>query len=164
MPIHFTPIQHKDIAVVLDIYNYYVVNSTATFHLERVDDKELFSTLPPLGHSTYQSFLIMDDQTVCGFCYLSQFRKKEAYDASSEVTLYLHPDHTGKGLGSLVLAYMEGVAKEKGIKNLVGVITMENKGSIALFEKQGYFKVGHLKGIGKKFGKWLDVVSYQKQI
>ena len=137
MSIQFIPIKEKDLAVVLEIYNHYVLNSTATFHLESVDTKELLSTLPPLGHSRYQSFLVMDNQVVCGFCYLSQFRKKEAYDASAEITLYLHPEHTGKGLGRTVLVYMEGVAKEKGMKNLVGVITAENKGSIALFEKQG---------------------------
>ncbi|MCO6499189.1 MAG: N-acetyltransferase [Vicingus serpentipes] len=164
MSVQFKPIENKDLEVVSEIYNYYVLNSTATFHLERVDDKELLSTLPPIGHSKYQSFLVLDGQSVCGFCYLSQFRKKEAYDASAEITLYLHPDYTGKGIGKLVLDYMEGVAKKNGIKNLVGVITSENAGSIALFEKQGYFKVGHLKSIGEKFGKWLDVVSYQKQI
>jgi len=164
MAIHFEIITSKDLDVVAEIYNYYVLNSTATFHLEKVEDKELLSTLPPLGHSKYQSFLVLDNGLVSGFCYLSQFRKKEAYDASAEITLYLYPNYTGKGLGKLMLEYMEEIAKKNGIKNLVGVITSENVGSITLFEKCGYFKVGHLKNIGKKFGRWLDVVSYQKEI
>ena len=46
----------------------------------------------------------------------------------------------------------------------MGVITAENEASIKLFEKENYFKVGHLKNIGVKFGKELDVVSYQKEI
>ena len=101
---------------------------------------------------------------ICGFCYLGQFRKKEAYDISAEVTLYIKPDFTGKQIGVDILAFMEKVAKNVGLKNLVGVITSENTGSIKLFEKCGYFKVGHLKNIGVKFGRALDVVSYQKEI
>ena len=61
-------------------------------------------------------------------------------------------------------ASLENIAKEQGINNLVGVITADNEASIKLFERDGYFKVGHLKNIGVKFGKALDVVSYQKEI
>lgn len=164
MSIRFKLIENQDLSVVSKIYNHYVLNSTATFHLEQVDDEELLTTLPPIGDLKYPSFLIIDEESVCGFCYLSQLRKKEAYDASAEITLYIDPKCIGKGIGRLVLDYMEGVAKQNGIKNLVGIITSENEGSIALFEKCGYSKVGHLKSIGEKFGRWLDVVSYQKQI
>jgi phosphinothricin acetyltransferase len=59
---------------------------------------------------------------------------------------------------------MEKTAKNLGLKNLVGVITSENAGSLKLFERCGYFKCGHLKNIGIKFGRALDVISYQKEI
>lgn len=163
MSVRFRPIEKNDLRDVTSIYNYYVENSTATFHLESITEKEMEDTLR-LGHSLYQSFVVLNNNEICGFCYLGQFRKKEAYDISAEVTLYIKPDFTGKQIGVEILAFMEKVAKNVGLKNLVGVITSENTGSIKLFEKCGYFKVGHLKNIGVKFGRTLDVVSYQKEV
>lgn len=163
MCVSFRPIQKKDLREVASIYNYYVENSTATFHLDPISEMEMEETLL-LNHPVYQSFVVLFDEDVCGYCYLGQFRKKEAYDISAEITLYIHPYFTGKKIGVSVLSFMEKTAKELGLKNLVGVITSENTSSIKLFEKCGYFKVGHLKNIGVKFGRALDVVSYQKEL
>jgi len=163
MSIEFKPITKENIPAALNIYNWYVLNSTATFHLKAVPHKEL-ERMVSIGHSKYQSFVIEYNNEICGFCYLSQFRYKEAYDKSAEITLYLKQGCLGKGIGKTTLVYLENIAKENGINNLVAVITEGNDASIALFEKLGYFKVGHLKNIGIKFGEALDVVSYQKEI
>ncbi len=163
MNIAFKPIEKTDLVAVTAIYNYYVENSTATFHLDKVTEAEMETTLS-LNHPLYKSFVVLFDEQVCGFCYLGQFRKKEAYDITAEVTLYIHHDFTGKKIGPQVLLFMEKIGKELGLKNLVGVITSENSGSLKLFERMGYFKCGHLKNIGIKFGRALDVISYQKEI
>lgn len=163
MSITFKPIEKADLTKVTAIYNYYVENSTATFHLDKVTEAEMEATLS-LNHPLYKSFVVLYNNEVCGFCYLGQFRKKEAYDISAELTLYIHHDFTGKKIGPEVLSFMEKTAKELGLKNLVGVITSENSGSLKLFERMGYFKCGHLKNIGIKFGRALDVISYQKEI
>jgi len=163
MNVDFKHILPENIKEVTTIYNYYVENSTATFHLAPISEQEMETTLS-LNHLVYQSFLIISDDKIAGFCYLSQFRKKEAYDISAEVTLYIKHGFTGKKIGDHVLVFMEKTAKDVGINNLVGVITSENEGSIKLFERNGYFKCGHLKNIGIKFGKALDVISYQKEI
>ena len=78
--------------------------------------------------------------------------------------MYLKQGFTGKGIGKTAITYIEDIAKKTGLKNLVAVITGENTSSIKLFEKAGYFKVGHLINIGEKFGRSLDVISYQKEI
>ncbi len=163
MSIQFQRITNENIQSALEIYNWYVLNSTATFHLEAVPQEEL-ERMVSIDHSKYQSFLILFEEKVVGFCYLSQFRYKEAYDKSAEITLYLDQNERGKGIGKSTMLYLEGVAKKQDINNLIGVITAENEASIKLFEKENYFKVGHLKNIGIKFGKALDVVSYQKEI
>ena len=163
MSIKFQRVTTANISKALTIYNWYVLNSTATFHLEAVDEEELTRMLS-IGHPKYQSFIILFNDEVCGFCYLSQFRYKEAYDKSAEITVYLNQNSKGKGIGKTTLSYLENIAKETDINNLIAVITAENAASISLFEKDNYFKVGHLKNIGIKFGKALDVVSYQKEI
>ncbi len=159
----FQPINQKTLVDATSIYNYYVENSTATFHTEKVTENELAKSLS-LGSETYPSYTIHFQKEIVGFCYLSKFRPKQAYDITAEVTLYLHPGHLKKGIGKEVLAFLEKEAKERGIKNLLGVITEENKASIILFEKCGYNKAAHLKNIGIKFNKTLDVTWYQKEI
>jgi L-amino acid N-acyltransferase YncA len=163
MSIEFKSITKENIPDALEIYNWYVLNSTATFHLEAVPKEEL-ERMVSLGHTKYQSFVILFENEICGFCYLSQFRYKEAYDKSAEITLYLKQGFLGEGIGKTTLQFLENIAKANDINNLVAVITEGNDASIALFEKDGYFKVGHLKNIGNKFGKSLDVLSYQKEI
>jgi phosphinothricin acetyltransferase len=163
MEITFKPIDKDNVVGALSIYNWYVINSTATFHLKAIAKEELERMLS-LGHVKYKSFVILFDDEICGFCYLSQFRYKEAYDKSAELTVYLKQGFTGKGAGKKTLIHLEKIAKDNQIENLVAVITEGNEASIELFKKQGYFKVGHLKNIGNKFGKSLDVLSYQKEI
>lgn len=163
MSIEFKSISKENIPTALTIYNWYVLNSTATFHVKAIPQEEL-EKMVSLGHTKYQSFIILYNDEICGFCYLSQFRYKEAYNKSAEITLYLNQNSLGKGIGKATLTYLEKIAKENEITNLVAVITEGNDASIALFENDGYFKVGHLKNIGVKFGKALDVVSYQKEM
>lgn len=163
MSVSFQPIQKQDLEGVTSIYNYYVTNSTATFHLEPVSEEEMAKSLD-LENTSYPSFVILLNNELVGFCYFNQFRKKEAYDISVEVTLYLKAKSVQKGVGKATLEFMEKQAHELGFKNLIGVITSENESSIRLFERCGYFKAAHLKNIGIKFNRALDVVWYQKEI
>jgi phosphinothricin acetyltransferase len=68
----------------------------------------------------------------------------------------------GRGLGGRGAQFIEDVAKSNGIHVLVATICGENEASIRLFERNGYEKCAHFREVGKKFGRWLDVVAYQK--
>lgn len=147
----------------LEIYNYYVQNSTATFHLAPIT-KDEFVTLLAYKNAKYPIKAVYENKKLIGFCYLGQFRKKEAYDITAEITLYIEQGSTKKGIGKVVLSELENDAKAMGITNLIGVITEENKSSIKLFERCGYNKAAQLKKVGVKFGKALDVTWYQKEL
>lgn len=64
----------------------------------------------------------------------------------------------------MALKHLEHQAKEKGLKNLIAIVTGDNEESIALFEKVGYTRCAHFKNIGEKFNKVLDVIGFQKEI
>jgi phosphinothricin acetyltransferase len=80
------------------------------------------------------------------------------------VTIYLKPEYTGKGVGSRALEFLEKVAVEKKFHVLLAIICGENEQSINLFMRRGFEKCGHYREVGRKFGRLLDVVSYQKII
>lgn len=163
MPIALKPLQPTDMEFARSVYNYYVLNTTATFHTEPVT-LAAFAAALPMNHSLYQSYLIIYGDKPCGYAYLGNWKPRQAYNRSAEVTIYIEKDFHGKGIGKQSLMFLEAEARKRKIKNLLGVITFENKASIHLFEKAGFQKVGHLKNIGEKFGRLLDVVTYQKEI
>ena len=163
MKIDFVPVREDHLDIVREIYNYYVLNTTATYHLHEISREEVYEIIP-VNHSKYKSFLIYDDSEPVGYCYLGQYKKSEAYDRTAEVTIYLKHGHQGKGIGLQTLNFLEKCALDRNILVLIGIISGDNEGSIRLFEKAGYEKCAHFRRVGEKFGKILDVVAYQKII
>jgi phosphinothricin acetyltransferase len=161
--VEFSQVTNTDLAAILAIYNDYILNSTATFHSEKLSKNDLEEFLY-VSHLKYPLFLIRGNDEIIGYCFLTQYKKRQAYDRSAEMSIYLKPEFTGKGIGLVALNHLEAAAKKAGIHVLVGTICGENHASIRLMEKSGYSKCAHLKNIGEKFGKILDVVVYQKEI
>ncbi len=161
MPVSFREILEDDLEFVREVFNYYIVHTTKNARTEAMSPEDLKDVIH-LGHPMYKSYLISVNETPCGFVYLSRFRKRQAYDRTAEITIYLSPDTAGKGIGRRSLKFMEDIALKVGIKVLVGIISGDNEESIALFKKLDYWQCAHYKQVGEKFGKTMDVVVYQK--
>ena len=157
----FREVQREDINSLRQIYNYYVVNTTATFHAKTLNEEEM-SKLVIFADEKYRSFVITVGQDIVGYVILTQHKTREAYDRTGEVTVYLAHDFVGKGIGSAAVQFIEEFARQKGFHVLVATICGENHQSIAVFQRNGYEKCAHYKQVGSKFGHWLDVVAYQK--
>jgi L-amino acid N-acyltransferase YncA len=163
MEITFVDIQETDLPLIKEIYDWYIQHSTATFHTEPIRIDQLKEFLH-INHPLYKSYLINHGNEVVGYCFLTYYKKRQAYDRTAEVTIYLKHDRCHQGIGPIALNMLEEKARELGLKNLLGIISGDNSGSIALFERLGYFKCAHFKNVGEKFNQVLDVVGYQKEI
>lgn len=161
--IHFEELTAEQLPEAAAIYNHYVLNTTATFHAHRISTDEMSGILF-FDNPKYRTYAVMEGDCFRGYVLLTQHKKREAYDGTAEVTIYLDPDSVGKGLGSLAVQHIETVAKTSGIHVLVATICGENEQSIRLFERNGFVKCAHYKEVGEKFGQLLDVVAYQKII
>jgi Sortase and related acyltransferases len=159
----FVKMSEEYLPEVLAIYNYYVKNDTATFHIDLLNLEEM-RPIVFFDNPKYQTFLIFKGDDLCGYVLLTQYKKREAYDGTAEVTIYLKPECTGCGIGSEALQHIENFARQANFHSLISIICGENNSSIRLFEKNGYQKCAHFKEVGQKFGRWLDVVDYQKMI
>ena len=159
--ITFEPIQEKDLPEVSEIYNHYVLNTTATFHAHKMEVEE-YRGMVLFEDDKYVTYVVRDSGATVGYVQLTQHKKREAYDGTAEITVYLKPGLTRRGLGSSAIKFIEGVAREKGLHVLVATICGENAASIGVFAKNGYEKCAHYKEVGQKFGQLLDVVAYQK--
>ena len=158
---YFCDMTEEFVAEILSIYNYYVINTTATFHARPLTLDEM-REIVLFQNKKYRSFIICKDDEICGYVLITQHKKREAYDGTAEVAVYLNPAHVGKGIGSMAIKHIEEFAKQQGLHVLIATICGQNEGSIRLFEKNGYFQCAHYKEVGEKFGEMLDVVAYQK--
>ena len=161
--IRFIDIQEQHLAEVQAIYNHYVENTTITFTTEPLTLDETREMVIN-ADSRFKSFLIIEDETVYGYVLLTQFKKRQAYNKTAELTIYLKPDCMGRGLGQTALEFIENEAKSQGFHALLAVICTENERSERLFAKNAYRKNAHFEQIGYKFDRYLDVSCYQKLI
>jgi len=157
------PFEEEYIKDALEIYNYYILNTTATFSIEPIDEDGL-RKLAFTGLERFPSFALLEDDKLIGYSLLNRYKPREAYDRSAETTIYLSKDIQGRGYGSKALAHLEEIAKAFEFHALLGVICSENIASIELFKKFGYFECAHFVEVGEKFGRMLDVVIYEKLI
>lgn len=154
--------QETDLRYVKEIYDYYTLNTTVVYFLSPVSIADLKGFIP-VGDPQYGSYILYTENgEPCGFAYYNKFKPREAYRISVEVTVYLHPDYTGRGYGKEALDAIETVIREKGFTNIMALIDAENNGSLRLFEQSGYICCGHLREVAEKFGKKLNVKFYQK--
>lgn len=161
MEIEFREMKEEYLDEVLAIYNHYVETSTATFH-EKLQTKEEMRSIVFFQSPKYRTYAIFSGKTLCGYVLLTRYKARSAYDCTAEVTLYLRPECTGKGIGRQAIAFMEDFGRKQGFHSLVSVITGENTASIGLCTACGFEKCAHYKEVGCKFGRYLDVVCFQK--
>ena len=99
---------------------------------------------------------------MAGFCTLGPFKTRCAYHQTAEMAVYLHHEYTGKGLGATAIDLLEEHARKNGFHVIIVSISQENTASKKLVERKGYEQVAHYREVGFKFGRFLDVVNYQK--
>jgi phosphinothricin acetyltransferase len=122
MNLAFVEIQEHDLKLVKEIYDYYILHSTATFHTRKLTIRQLKASIP-VGHPRYRSFLMVYNGEICGFSYLAQYKKRQAYNRTAEITVYLKPAYYGKGIGMETIKKLESVARDAGIGVLIGTIS-----------------------------------------
>lgn len=157
----FERIEDRHLPDILDIYNYYILNSTATFSIEPITPEEM-KKIVYSGHERFLSYAVLDEGVIVGYVLLARYKAREAYDRTAEVTIYLRHDCIGKGYGKKALHFIEKIADDLEFRALLAVICAENEDSVQLFAKHGYFKCADFKQVGEKFGRILDVVIYEK--
>lgn len=99
---------------------------------------------------------------IVGFASLSSFRDRPAYSTSVEDSVYVHRDARGRGVGRLLLAELVDAARDAGFHAVLGRIVGQNEASIRLHESCGFEHVGVEREVGRKHGRWLDVVEMQR--
>jgi L-amino acid N-acyltransferase YncA len=149
-----------DSEAICALYNPYVLETTITFEEAAISPAEMENrireTLPSLPWLLWEQ-----DGSVCGYAHASKWKGRCAYRHSAEVTVYLDPAFTGRGIGSKLYQALLPALRERGFHTAIGGIALPNLASIALHQRLGFRRVAHFEQVGWKFGHWIDVVYWQ---
>ncbi|MGL5850661.1 MAG: GNAT family N-acetyltransferase [Phycicoccus sp.] len=155
------PATPADLPSMAAIYNDAVTTAVATFDLEpRPDDHyaQLVSSTRPGDHA-----LVADAEgTVVGFAYADTYRPRPAYDGTRETSVYLTSSARGRGVGRALYDQLLDRVDTDGIHTCLAVIALPNPASEALHRAVGFDRVGTLREVGRKFGRWVDTGLWQR--
>ncbi|KAF2101694.1 acyl-CoA N-acyltransferase [Rhizodiscina lignyota] len=185
------PAMTADMAPIAKFHAWYVENTVITFRKDAVEPSELLEgyqkildqQLPYIVAVPAQG--TVEEQEPIGFCYASGFRSvKAGYFQTAELSLFCHPEHRGRGIGTMLLQRMLAILKEpekfpeyagpKGprtkeerVRQFIACMSVDvdaKKKGLALkeyYESFGFEQRGHLREVGFKFGRWIDTIYLQ---
>ena len=154
------PATPADAEAIREIYNAEVTGSTVTFDLvpRTLAEQRAWLEDRSGGHV---ALVAADDGGILGFGSLSPYRDRPAYNTSVEDSVYVHRDHRGRGVGRALLGELVTTARNHGFHTVLARVVGGHEASIALHVDAGFALVGTEREVGRKFGRWLDVVVLQ---
>ena len=155
------PYEEKDLDEILDIINFYILNTTAIYDYEARTKKQQSIILKEKFANHFPFLVARIESKIVGFGTYGSFRFKKAYQFTVEHSVYIHPKYQGFGVGKLLLTALILLAKKQKIHTMIAVIDSGNQHSVDFHKNFGFETVGIIKESGFKFEKWLDSIFMQ---
>jgi L-amino acid N-acyltransferase len=154
----------SDLPAVLAIYNDVVATTTAVY---RDDPATLDDRVAWWKDRVAQRFPVLvavsADQVV-GFASFGDFRAWPGYRFTVEHSVHVRDDWRGRGVGHALMVPLLERARALGKHVMVAGVDADNAGSIRFHERLGFERAGHLREVGFKFGRRLDLVFLQRML
>jgi phosphinothricin acetyltransferase len=164
-----TPATCADAAEVTAIYAHHVFHGVATFEIEPPDAAEMARRIAQVTGAGHPWLVARAaGGAMLGYAYAGAFHPREAYRFTCEDSIYLAHDRLGQGVGAALLAALIEAAEAAGfhqmIAQIVAPIDRGEGGSILLHRRFGFVEAGRTTAVGRKFGRWLDVITMQRAL
>ncbi len=155
----------EDLPRLTEIHNHYVLNTHITFDVCAYKPEERVGWFHEHSDGHRYRLLVAEEQAqVLGYVATGRFRAKQSYDTTVEASIGCAPDAVSKGVGSkLYAALFEALASED-IHRIVAGIAQPNPASNALHKKFRFQEVGVFREVGRKFGKYWDVLWMERPL
>ncbi|RYY67998.1 MAG: N-acetyltransferase family protein [Chitinophagaceae bacterium] len=150
----------NDLPAIVAIYNSTISSRLVTADTEPVTVEDKLDWFNKHQGKTRPLWVVENDGIMLGWVSFNNFYGRPAYDGTAELSIYLHPDARGKGLGRQVLQYSISQAPSLNIHTILGFIFSHNEPSIQLFVKAGFEEWGLLKDIALMDGNKYSLSIY----
>ena len=159
------PATIADLPRLTEIYNHYIAYTAITFDIDPVTVDERRPWFAQFSETGPHRLLVAGDAgVIAGYAGCHQFRTKKAYNTTVETTIYCAPEATGRGIGPTLYAALFDALLGEDVRMAVAGITVPNDASCALHERFGFRRVGVLREVGRKFGRYWDVAWYERRM
>ena len=156
------PATERDIPAITAIYNEVVANSNAIWTEKPDTEAERLAWMIARRAMGYPVVVASEGAEVIGYGSLGDFRAWPGYRYSVEHSVHIHAGHRGRGLGRIIVDELVSAATSLGKHVLIAGIDGGNAASIRLHQRSGFVEVARMPEIGRKFGRWLDLVFMQR--
>ena len=154
-----------DLPAILAIYNDVMRTSTAIYREEPATLEERQAWNETRKKNGYPLLVARtDDAPVAGFATFGDFRAWPGYRFTVEHSVHVADGRRGQGIGTALMQELIARGSALGKHVMVAGIDADNGGSIRMHERLGFEQTGHLKEVGFKFGRWLDLVFMQRSL
>lgn len=159
-----------DASDLLDIYAPYVLKTGVTFEYD-VPSEEAFRERIKAVLKKYPYLIALRENRIVGYAYAQELGERAAFSHSVETAIYLSQRERGKGTGSLLYCALENILKRQNVTNLYAAVSYREREDETITHASplfhlacGYRKAAHFRQCGYKFGRWYDIVWYEKHI
>ena len=151
-----------DLPAILAIYNDVVATSTAIYRDDPATLDDRRSWLLARQAEGYPVLIADDGGELVGFAGFGGFRPWPGYRFTVEHSVHVRADRRGHGVGGALMRPLIARAAALGLHVMIAGIDADNAGSIRFHERLGFTQAAHLRQVGFKFGRWLDLVLMQR--
>ena len=159
------PAVPADLPTLTDIYNHYVTHTPITFDVVPVSVDNRAAWLSHYADSGPHRLLVaVADEVVVGYATSGRFRDKPAYATSIETSVYCRRGFTGRGVGTRLYAALFDALRGEDLQRAYAGVTLPNDASEALHRRFGFTELGVYHQVGRKFGRYWDVLWMEKAL
>ncbi len=154
----------SDAGALIAIYGPYVTDSCISFEYDPPSEEEFAARIR--SFSAFYPYLVWEepDGRILGYAYAHRHAERAAYQWNAELSVYLHPEATHRGIGTALYRALLAILREQGLQMAYACITCPNKPSEALHRAMGFQPAGVWRNAGYKQGRWRDVAWFQKPL
>ncbi|HEX8738131.1 MAG TPA: GNAT family N-acetyltransferase [Pyrinomonadaceae bacterium] len=149
-------VKPEDAAQIAEVYNYYIKNTHHTFETEPLSGAEMQRRIVETSEK-YPYLVFEENGEILGYAYAAQFKLREAYAYSAEVSIYVKNDAKQRKIGTQLYVRLFDELAESDVHAILAGIALPNEASIVFHERLGFEKVAHFREVGYKLGRWIDV-------
>lgn len=151
----------SDFEQITAIYNDVLTHSTAIYNDRPASVTDRIAWWHMRLEQHYPVLAATEGEQVCGFGSYGDFRSWPGYRYTVEGTVHVAPNLRGQGVGSLLLKALLAQARQADKHTMIAGVDSENTASLRFLERFGFERVGHLREVGYKFDRFLDLVLLQ---
>ena len=162
--IRVRPAQLKDLPRIVEIQNHYIQHTHITFDVQPFTPEQRREWFHDHNNGKRYRLLVAEDEQrrIVGYACTGRFRPKPAYETTVEVSIACDPGSTGKRMGTRLYDELFTTLRGEDVHRAVAGIAQPNPASNALHQRFGFRPVGTFTEVGRKFGRYWDVLWVEK--